>query len=355
MEVASPLLAWYDRHARKLPWRVGPKDRARGVTPDPYRVWLSEIMLQQTTVAAVKPYFDDFLRRWPSVAALAAASRDDVMKAWAGLGYYARARNLHLCAVAVAEHGGRFPETAAGLRALPGIGEYTAAAIAAIAFDEPAPVVDGNIERVIARLFAIETPLPAAKKTIREKQARLTPPTRAGDYAQAMMDLGAAICTPKRPACSLCPLSAPCRARASGRQEDYPVKVAKAERPTRYGAAFVAARADGAILLRRRADRGLLGGMTEVPGTEWSEQTETVLDAAPLAADWKRLPGDVTHVFTHFRLELSIYRADIGMRRKPPAGSWWASPQSLPDEALPSVMRKAIEAALPGATRKRAA
>jgi A/G-specific adenine glycosylase len=198
-------------------------------------------------------------------------------------------------------------------------------------------------------------PLPAAKKTIREMQARLTPPTRAGDYAQAMMDLGAAICTPKRPSCSLCPLSEPCAARAAGRQEDYPVKADRAKRPTRYGAAFVAVRADGAILLRRRADQGLLGGMTEVPGTEWSEKTETSLDAAPLAAAWKRLSGDVTHVFTHFRLELSIYRADIGMRRKPPAGSWWASPQSLPDEALPSVMRKAIEAALPGAARKRAA
>jgi A/G-specific adenine glycosylase len=356
VEVASPLLTWYDRHARKLPWRVGPTDRGRGVTPDPYRVWLSEIMLQQTTVAAVKPYFDDFVRRWPSVAQLAAARRDDVMKAWAGLGYYARARNLHACAAAVvAEHGGRFPPTAAGLKALPGIGEYTAAAIAAIAFDEPATVVDGNIERVIARLFAIETPLPAARKTIREMQARLTPQTRAGDYAQAVMDLGAAICTPKKPACSLCPLSESCAARAAGRQEEYPVKADKAKRPTRYGAAFVAIRADGAILLRRRADKGLLGGMTEVPGTEWSGRTETSLDAAPLSADWKRVSGDVTHVFTHFRLELRIYRADIGMRRKPPAGSWWASPQSLPDEALPGVMRKAIEAALPGATRKRAA
>ena len=205
---AAPLLAWYDRHARRLPWRVGPKDRARGVRPDPYRVWLSEIMLQQTTVAAVKPYFDAFLARWPDVAALARAPREEVMKAWAGLGYYARARNLHACAIAVAnDHGGRFPETAAGLKTLPGIGDYTAAAIAAIAFDETVAVIDGNIERVIARLIAIDTPLPAAKKEIRARQQVLTPETRAGDYAQAMMDLGAAICTPKKPACALCPLS----------------------------------------------------------------------------------------------------------------------------------------------------
>ncbi len=226
---ATPLLAWYDRHARRLPWRVGPKDRARGVQPDPYRVWLSEIMLQQTTVAAVKPYFDAFIARWPDVAALASAPRDEVMKAWAGLGYYARARNLHACAQAVVrDHGGRFPETAAGLKVLPGIGDYTAAAVAAIAFDEPVAVVDGNIERVIARLFAIDTPLPAAKKEIRARQQEMTPQARAGDYAQAMMDLGAAICTPKRPACALCPLAEACVAHARGEEETYPVKAEKA-------------------------------------------------------------------------------------------------------------------------------
>ena len=356
MDVAPRLLAWYDRHARKLPWRVGPKDRAKGVRPDPYCVWLSEIMLQQTTVAAVKPYFDDFLAHWPTVAALAAAPRDDVMKAWAGLGYYARARNLHACAEAVvARHGGRFPETAAELKTLPGIGEYTAAAIAAIAVDEPAPVVDGNIERVIARLFAVETPLPAGKRPIREIQARLTPATRAGDYAQAMMDLGAAICTPKKPACALCPISEPCAARFAGRQEDYPVKAAKIERPTRRGASFVAVRPDGAVLLRRRADTGLLGGMAEVPGAAWSTGPEPGEEAAPFAARWTRVPGIVVHVFTHFRLELAVHRADVGMRQRAPAGMWWASPDALPGEALPSVMKKAIEAALPGATRKRAA
>jgi A/G-specific adenine glycosylase len=356
VEVASRLLAWYDRHARRLPWRVGPKDRARGVRPDPYRIWLSEIMLQQTTVAAVKSYFDDFTRRWPTVTALDAADRDDVMKAWAGLGYYARARNLHACAKAVvADHGGRFPETAAGLKALPGIGEYTAAAIASIAFDEPAAVVDGNIERVIARLFAVETPLPAGKKAIREFQTRLTPANRAGDYAQAMMDLGAAICTPKRPACSLCPIADGCAARASARQEEYPVKAAKAERPTRRGAAFVAVRPDGAVLLRRRADDGLLGGMTEVPGSEWASEQPISPAAAPFAANWQRLPGTVVHVFTHFRLELAVFCADVGLRQAAPFGAWWAPPETLPGEALPSVMKKVVEAALPGITRRKAA
>ena len=354
-DIAPALLAWYDRHARTLPWRVSPKDRARGVKPDPYRVWLSEVMLQQTTVAAVKPYFDDFIARWPTVAALAAAPREDVLKAWAGLGYYARARNLHACARVVAEeHGGRFPETSTELKMLPGIGGYTAAAIAAIAVDEPAAVVDANIERVLARVFTIEQPLPAAKKAIRDAQILLTPAARSGDYAQAMMDLGAAICTPKKPACVLCPIAEPCMARVTGRQEDYPLRVAKAERPTRYGAAFVAVRPDGAVLLRTRADDGLLGGMTEVPGSEWS--TSEAVDATPpFAAAWQRVPGVVVHVFTHFRLELTIFRTDVAMSMRPIAEARWAPAASLPGEALPSVMKKAIEAALPGATRKRAA
>ncbi len=350
--ISAPLLTWYDRHARKLPWRVGPKDRARGVRPDPYRVWLSEIMLQQTTVAAVKPYFDAFVATWPEVAALAAAPREEVMKAWAGLGYYSRARNLHVCArIVVAEHGGRFPETAAGLKALPGIGAYTAAAIAAIAYDEPAPVVDGNIERVIARLFAIDTPLPAAKKAIRDRQAGLTPARRAGDYAQAMMDLGAAICTPRDPACVLCAIGDACVARARGEQARFPVKAAKAERPTRVGAAFVAARGDGALLLRRRPDKGLLGGMSEVPGTAWQDTPpDEPLRAAPLSADWCLSAGPVVHVFTHFRLELTVYHAIVA-DVAPPPGCWWAPPDTLSGEALPSVMKKAIEAAMPGATK----
>ena len=268
--VAAPLLAWYDRHARKLAWRVGPNDRARGVAPDPYRVWLSEVMLQQTTVASVGSYFAAFIERWPTVNDLAAATQDDVMRLWAGLGYYARARNLKACAeTVVREHGGRFPANAADLQALPGIGAYTAAAIAAIAFDELVAVIDGNIERVIARLFAITEPLPRAKPAIRARQAELTPRHRAGDYAQAMMDLGATICTPRRAACALCPLAEACAGRASGDPEAFPAKAAKAVRPTRQGTAFVAVRDDGAVLLRRRPDKGLLGGMAEVPGTAW--------------------------------------------------------------------------------------
>ena len=357
--VAAPdsgaLLAWYDRHARKLPWRVGPKERVSGIRPDPYKVWLSEIMLQQTTVAAVKPYFEAFILRWPNVAALAAAPREEVMGAWAGLGYYARARNLKACAERlVAEHGGRFPETETELRALPGIGDYTAAAIAAIAFDRPAAVVDGNIERVIARLFAIDTPLPAAKTVIRDIQAELTPRQRAGDYAQALMDLGATVCTVKRPACALCPWNGACAAHAAGAPEAYPLRARKAERPVRRGAAFVAARTDGAILLRRRAERGLLGGMAEVPGSAWTESEGPAPDvaAAPLRGDWQRLPGVVSHVFTHFRLEIAVYRADFARRRRAPADMWWSPPDTIAGEALPSVMRKVIEAAVPGATKR---
>jgi A/G-specific adenine glycosylase len=350
-DIAAALLAWYDRHARSLPWRVSPKARAKGVRPDPYRVWLSEVMLQQTTVAAVKPYFDTFVARWPTVGDLAAAAREDVMKAWAGLGYYARARNLKACAEVVDHaHGGEFPGTVEGLRALPGIGDYTAAAIAAIAFDIPAAVVDANIERVIARLDAISEPLPSAKKAIRARQAEITPASRPGDYAQAMMDLGAAICTPKKPACVLCPIADDCKARAEGRQEDYPVRGNKAERPTRRGAAFIAVRHDGAVLLRTRADDGLLGGMTEVPGSAWGSTPATQADA-PFPADWHEA-GAVVHVFTHFRLELTVYCARNASPAKVPADWWWSAPEMLPGEALPSVMKKAIEVALPGATKR---
>jgi A/G-specific adenine glycosylase len=356
MEPEAPsLLAWYDRHARVLPWRVGPKQRAKGVKPDPYRVWLSEVMLQQTTVATVKTYFLDFTMRWPTVGELASAQRDDVMKAWAGLGYYARARNLKACAEKVAgDLGGHFPTTAAGLKELPGIGDYTAAAIAAIAYDEPVPVVDGNIERVVARLFAIDTPLPAAKPVIREHQARLTPKERAGDFAQAMMDLGATICTPKRPACALCPWSEACVARATGNPEIYPLKADRADRPVRFGAAFVAIREDGAILLRQRPDKGLLGGMTEVPGSDWSAafDAKAALHDAPFAADWRLLPGRVVHVFTHFRLELSVFQAEISSGQDASAGTWWSPAAAVAGEALPTVFRKVVEAAVPGATKR---
>jgi A/G-specific adenine glycosylase len=352
----ADLLAWYDRHARRLPWRTPPAERRAGVKPDPYRVWLSEIMLQQTNVTTVKPYFEAFLARWPTVADLAAAPTEDVMKAWAGLGYYSRARNLKACADTISrDHGGRFPETSAGLRELPGIGAYTSAAIAAIAHDEPAAVVDGNVERVLSRIYAIDTPLPAAKNEISALQAQLTPSERAGDYAQAMMDLGATLCTPKRPACSLCPWETACVAHGRGTEELYPRKAAKTDRPERAGAAFVAIRDDGAILLRKRPERGLLGGMTEVPGSDWIQGATTAhgAEVAPLAANWQRIATPVIHVFTHFRLTLDIWHARLPDTHPAPGDSWWASAVDLPHEALPSVMKKAIEAAAPGATRKR--
>ncbi|MCY0094191.1 A/G-specific adenine glycosylase [Hoeflea ulvae] len=351
-DLASLLLAWYDRHARALPWRVSPADRAHGVVADPYRVWLSEIMLQQTTVQAVKPYFETFATRWPRVSDLAAADTEDVMKAWAGLGYYSRARNLKKCADVVAsEHGGRFPDNEDGLRALPGIGPYTAAAIAAIAFDRPAAVVDGNIERVFTRLLEIETPLPAAKTEIRAAVGHATPDERPGDFAQALMDLGATICTPKRPACALCPIDKMCQARASGRQEQFPVKPAKKSKPLRLGAAFVAERRDGSVLLVKRPDKGLLGGMTGVPTTNWTVRAdgETGEKSAPFAADWQH-KGVITHVFTHFELRLEVFHAVVCGAADHPG--WWSNPESLPGEALPTVMKKALSAAYPALFRK---
>lgn len=351
---AAALLAWYDRNARRLPWRVAPADRAAGEIADPYRVWLSEIMLQQTTVAAVRTYFEAFTARWPSVGALAAAADEEVMKAWAGLGYYSRARNLLACArVVVAEHGGRFPTDEASLRSLPGVGPYTAAAIAAIAFDRPATVVDGNVERVVARLFAVEAAMPAAKAELRRLAATLTPTIRPGDFAQATMDLGATVCTPKRPACALCPWREACAGRAGGSPETYPRRVPKAARPTRTGLAFVAVRADGAVLLRRRPPKGLLGGMSEPPGSVWRrlDDGETAGDAAaqpPLAGDWRAVPGTVEHTFTHFHLRLAVVRADLPAATPAPTGCWWSQPEAIAGEALPTVFRKAIAAALGG-------
>lgn len=343
---ADLLLSWYDRERRDLPWRYGPGEAA-----DPYRVWLSEIMLQQTTVKAVVPYFMAFTRRWPTVERLASAKLDDVLAAWAGLGYYSRARNLHACAKAVvAHHGGRFPSTEAALRELPGIGPYTAAAIAAIAFGERTSPVDGNIERVVARVFAVREPLPAAKPKLRSLAATLTPDARAGDHAQAMMDLGARVCTPKRPSCLMCPLSAGCEARKLGIEATLPMRKAKAERPVRYGIAFVALREDGHVLLRRRADAGLLGGMLEVPSTAWGERwlsAEDALQAAPLRADWWPVVGTVSHTFTHFRLELMTYRAVVPVDAQldlwaDPERCRWVARRSLGRAALPSVMRKVI-------------
>jgi len=350
---ADRLLAWYDKHHRDLPWRTTPAARARGASPDPYRVWLSEIMLQQTTVEAVKPYFRNFLTRWPDITSLAAAQTDDIMKAWAGLGYYSRARNLKKCADQVAgDHAGRFPDDEAGLRALPGIGQYTAAAIAAIAFDRPAAVVDGNVERVIARHAAIETPLPEAKTEIRAVVAERTPSVRPGDFAQAMMDLGATVCTPKRPACMVCPVNDDCLALAAGDPELYPLRAPKADRPQRRGAAFVAVRPDGSILVRKRPDSGLLGGMTEVPTSAWTARVDgdTTPAAAPFAADWIRT-GSIAHVFTHFALDLVVYRADVS-DTAPPAGHRWVATAEIDGEAFPTVIKKAIEAAIPGATRR---
>ncbi|MSP89731.1 MAG: A/G-specific adenine glycosylase [Alphaproteobacteria bacterium] len=336
LAIARPLLAWYDRHRRRLPWRAPP-----GETPDPYRVWLSEIMLQQTTVAAVGPYFERFFARWPDVSALAEAPVEDVMRAWAGLGYYARARNLHACARTVAaEHGGQFPTDEAGLRALPGIGPYTAAAIAAIAFDRRATAVDGNIERVIARLFALATPLPRVKPELRRLAATLAPARRCGDYTQAMMDLGATVCTSRAPKCPICPLARMCAARAGGLAEDLPRRAPKPVRPLRHGIAFWAIAPDGAVLLRRRPARGLLGGMMEVPSTDWRAERWSPIDAAaeaPVRAKWRALPGIVRHGFTHFELELMVL---VGRAAKG-EGAWWPIDR-LAEAGLPSVMRKIV-------------
>jgi A/G-specific adenine glycosylase len=341
--IASALLAWYDRHRRVLPWRAAPGEPA-----DPYRVWLSEIMLQQTTVATVGPYFAAFLERWPDVASLAAAPLDDVLHAWQGLGYYARARNLHKCAsVVVRDHGGRFPDDEAALRALPGVGAYTAAAVAAIAFDRPAVVVDGNVERVVARLHAVETPLPAAKAELRGLAATLTPDRRPGDFAQAMMDLGATLCTPRAPRCVLCPLTAGCAARARGIAEDLPRRTAKPDKPVRRGVAFFAVDRSGALLLRRRAERGLLGGMIEVPSTDWRAEAwpaDEALHAAPLAAAWRALPGVVRHTFTHFHLELTVLAAHVADTKDVPGR--WCPVDRLGEQALPTVMKKVIRHAL---------
>ncbi|HLH87912.1 MAG TPA: A/G-specific adenine glycosylase [Xanthobacteraceae bacterium] len=343
---AATLLAWYDRNRRKLPWRAAP-----GETPDPYRVWLSEIMLQQTTVKTVAPFYARFLARFPTVTRLAAASLEDVLRAWAGLGYYARGRNLHACAQAVvARHGGEFPQTEAELAELPGIGPYTAAAIAAIAFDQTATPVDGNVERVVARLFAVEDALPDAKPEIRRLAARLTPPRRAGDFAQALMDLGATLCSPKKPACALCPWSEPCAARGRGDAETFPRKVAKREGKLRRGAAFVVVRADGQVLVRTRPAKGLLGGMTEVPTSAWThdfDDGDALAEAPRLArATWRRVPGRVTHVFTHFPLELSVHLARLGAAAEAPAGMRWVALADLEDEALPNLMRKVVAHAL---------
>lgn len=328
---ARALLAWYDAHARSLPWRTPP---GAGTRPDPYRVWLSEVMLQQTTVAAVGPYFAKFTTRWPTVGALAAADEAELMAAWAGLGYYARARNLIACARAVVrDHGGAFPDSEEGLRGLPGIGAYTAAAITAIAFGRRAVVVDANVERVVTRLFAISEPLPAVRPRIREATDTITPDKRAGDFAQAMMDLGATICTPRNPRCLACPLSTGCTARAEGAPEAYPVKAAKKPKPQRRGTAYWL-QSEGAVLLVRRPDKGMLGGMRALPGGDWGDTATLV---PPLAADWRPI-GTVAQVFTHFALSLDVMAAELPGR--PIEGEWWPLDQ-IDDAGLPTLYARA--------------
>ncbi len=343
------LLRWYGRHGRALPWRV--RGNAR---PDPYRVWLSEVMLQQTTVATVGPYFQAFTARWPRLGDLAAASLDEVLAAWAGLGYYARARNLHACARGlVADYGGRFPETEVALRALPGIGPYSASAIAAIAFGQRVSVVDGNVERVIARLFAVEAPLPGAKVELRRLAGELLPRGGSGSvdfgaYAQAVMDLGATVCLPRRPRCGGCPWTKACMARAAGLAEELPRRAPKPARPTRRGVAFWVQRPDGAILLRRRPDKGLLGGMMELPSTDWRETPWSRAEAlaqAPLTAHWRALPGVIGHTFSHFHLELELWAGTpegAGDGAANGRAGRWVQPDELGALALPTVMRKVV-------------
>ena len=336
---SAAVLAWYDRHARTLPWRTAPADRARGVRPDPYRVWLSEIMLQQTTVAAVGKFYARFLMLWPTVAALTAAPLGAVLVEWAGLGYYARARNLHACAKAVVERfGGVFPTTSVELLDLPGVGPYTAAAVASIAFDEQVAVVDGNVDRVLARYLALPVPVREEKDLIRAT-VQAAVPARAGDFAQALMDLGATICTPRVANCLLCPLHDGC----AGRQENplaYPVKAEKPERPTRYGHAFVMLDAHGEVFLHTRAEKGLLAQMTEPLVSAWL--SEALPPDFPVDAQWRH-HGQVVHIFTHFRLELDVWSAQV------PAdtldGGWWAEPAALKGEALPTLFRKVLAAA----------
>lgn len=340
--IRTQLLNWYDQHHRTLPWRVSPADSKIGVLPDPYQVWLSEIMLQQTTVAAVKSYFEKFMDRWPTILDLAACDEEDVLKAWAGLGYYSRARNLKKCADLIAsDYDGKFPETEDELLKLPGIGAYTAAAIAAIAFNQKAAVVDGNIERVYTRLYAIKTPLPKAKPEIKAYVFDTLDRQRPGDFAQALMDLGASLCSPKKPSCLLCPISTFCAANKASEQELYPIKLPKKTKPKRVGAAFVIQDQSGAIFLRKRSSQGLLAGMTEVPTTDWNSNQDgaTAAKAGPAALKWQK-KGEVRHVFTHFELTLTVYHASV--LERPQLDGWWSQPNEIASEALPNLMRKVV-------------
>jgi A/G-specific adenine glycosylase len=340
MPSSDDLLAWYDRHARIMPWRIPPQERKDGAQPDPYRVWLSEIMLQQTTVAAVKTYFERFTARWPNVVALAKAEDVDVMGEWAGLGYYARARNLLKCARMVTdEMDAIFPSHYEDLIRLPGVGPYTASAVAAIAFDIPATVVDGNVERVMSRLFNIHTPLPLSKNELTQRADTLTPRLRPGDYAQAVMDLGATICTPKRPACGLCPWTDNCIGHQSGTAPELPKKIPKKQKPTRYGFVYFVQREDESILLERRPGKGLLGGMLGWPGSDWSEAPT---ENPPVQAEWQPIKSQVRHTFTHFHLHLSIMTTSVSLQCVPQRGEFVSKSKFKPSE-LPTVMRKVFD------------
>ena len=340
-DLSSNLLEWYDVHARPMPWRTPPAEKKAGVQPNPYRIWLSEVMLQQTTVAAVKDYFNRFTTRWPTVASLAAADDGDVMGEWAGLGYYARARNLLKCArVITDEHSGIFPDDHATLLTLPGIGPYTAAAISSIAFDLRHVVVDGNVERVMSRLYDIHAPLPASKLELTAKAEHLTPNQRTGDYAQAVMDLGATICTPKSPACGICPWHEPCKARKAGTAPDLPKKTPKKPKPIRHGTVYLGRRSDGAWLLERRPNKGLLGGMLGWPGSDWIDvTTPRPIGTPPTPADWKTEEGEVRHTFTHFHLLLTVMSATIESNEQ----LLFLGHNDFRPSDLPTVMRKAFD------------
>lgn len=344
-DFSKKLLYWYDRNHRSLPWRIAPADLLAGRKPVPYCVWLSEVMLQQTTVEAVKPYFKKFVTKWPNIFSLAEADLEDVLKAWAGLGYYSRARNLKRCAEKlVSDYDGIFPKTLKDLKALPGIGDYTAAAILSIAYNEPVAVVDGNVERVITRLYAIGEPLPKAKAIIRDKTQMLTPLDRPGDFAQAMMDLGAAICTPREPKCLICPAETFCQAKNDNKPEAYPVKPPKTQKPERSGVAFVALSKNNEVYLEKRHAAGLLGGMTQIPNLFSAKNNYSVADA-PFSADWQ-FKGKVRHVFTHFSLILDVFLARE-IEKSAAGNGWWCPINQLAGEALPTVMKKAIAVALP--------
>lgn len=346
----ASLLVWYDQTARSLPWRIAPADRRKGKIPDPYKVWLSEIMLQQTTVVTVGPYYQNFLARWPTAKSLAAATEDQVLHAWQGLGYYARARNLHACAKEIAKRKGVWPKEEADLLTLPGVGPYTAAAIASIAFDQSAVPVDGNVERVMARLFAVMTPLPAAKSELRDHARSFAFGARPGDFAQAVMDLGATVCTPRQPKCGLCPWQTSCHAFALGIAADLPRRAAKTVKPTRYGYVFWLISPEGKVWVRQRPPKGLLGGMMEFPSTLWATTQDSPRKArsafslaTPLLSTWELMPGMVRHVFTHFTLELRVLK---GRANHATVGEKWVAPDHFSELALPSLMKKVAQHAI---------